>query len=177
MTEVIYYVAMSLDGYIATPDGGVDWLSPFEEEDEAYGYPEFYASIDVLLMGRRTYKQILTFGAWPYKGKPCWVFSRRPLEAATAEVTVTSSEPKEVLSDLHELGLHRAWLVGGAAVATTFRSMRLIDEYVVSVIPTILGRGIPLLNPGEPSEKLSLVESKEFEIGLVQLRYRKNIDA
>jgi dihydrofolate reductase len=176
MPEVVYYVAMSLDGYIATPDGGVDWLPTFNASDGDYGYSKFYASIDALLMGSRTYEQSLTFGGWPYEGMPCWVFSHRPLDAAQAEVTITNSTPKEVIAELNERDLHRAWLVGGAALATSFRSAGLISEYVVSVIPTILGDGIPLFDTGGPSEKLALAESKQFSGGLVQLRYVKSND-
>ncbi len=66
MTEVVYYVAMSLDGCIATADGGVEWLAPFESGGEDRGYVDFYSSIDSLLMGSRTYEQILSFGDWPY---------------------------------------------------------------------------------------------------------------
>jgi dihydrofolate reductase len=92
-------------------------------------------------------------------------------------VTITRSEPAEVLSELDTLGHRRAWLVGGAAIASTFRSMGLIDEYVVSVVPTILGGGIPFLNPGQLSDRLSLVESKEFASGLVQIHYQRSSDA
>jgi len=174
MPEVVYYVAMSLDGYIATPDGGVDWLAPFQSGEEDYGYAAFFASVDALLMGSHTYEQILTFGSWPYERKPCWVFSRRPLDSTQAEIT--NKKPKDVLTDLDKRGHARAWLVGGAALATSFRSLGLINEYLVSVIPTILGAGIPLLKPGDPIERLSLIESKQFKSGLMQLRYRKSND-
>ena len=74
--EIIYYVAASLDGLIATPDGGIDWLKPFEGGAEDYGYGEFYASIEAVLLGRATYETALRFPEWPYPGKPYWVFSR-----------------------------------------------------------------------------------------------------
>ena len=75
--EVVYYVACSVDGLIATPDGGLDWLTPFESSSEDYGYAAFYDSIDSVLVGSRTFEQSLTFGGWPYPGKPAWVFSAR----------------------------------------------------------------------------------------------------
>lgn len=175
MPEVIYYVAMSLDGYIATPDGGVDWLAPFQSGEEDYGYGAFYASVGALLMGSRTYEQILSFGSWPYEGKPCWVFSGRPLDSVQAGVTLTSKKPRDVLADLEQGGTERVWLVGGAALAASFRSLGLISEVLVSVIPTILGAGIALFKPGGPKEeRLALVESKQFDSGLIQLRYRKS---
>jgi hypothetical protein len=70
MPEIVYYVAASLDGYIATTEGKVDWLSAFEGTEEDYGYAEFYSTVDALLLGSRTYEQILAFGEWPYSGKP-----------------------------------------------------------------------------------------------------------
>ena len=89
MPAVLYYVAASLDGYIATHDGGVEWLSPFEGTGEDYGFAQFYASVDALLLGSRTYEQSLTFRVWPYPGKLCWVFSQRPLPVSRPEVILT----------------------------------------------------------------------------------------
>ena len=74
--EIVYYVAASLDGFIATADGGIDWLRPFENTGEDYGYGEFYASIEAVLMGRKTYEKSLEFPEWPYSGKPYWVLSK-----------------------------------------------------------------------------------------------------
>jgi dihydrofolate reductase len=167
--EVIYYVAMSLDGYIAAADGGVEWLEPYTED---HGYQAFYDSIDALLMGSRTYEQVLTFGAWPYPGVPCWVFSQRPLSASRDDVFVTDKTPEDVLAELEAQDMRRVWLVGGAGLASSFRDAGLITEYVISVIPNILGDGIPLFSAAGPMETLRLVESVPFEDGIVQLRYR-----
>lgn len=172
MTEISYYVAASLDGYIATPDGGVAWLSEFEDGDEDYGYADFVVSLDAVLMGRRTYEQVLPFGPWPYAGKPCWVFSHAELTPAAAEVTITTAQPQEVAAELAAHGLRRAWLVGGAELAASFRAAGLISEYYVAVIPIILGAGIPLFAaPGAP-ERLTLVESTPYPNGIVMLHYR-----
>lgn len=170
--EVVYYFAASLDGYIAAPDGGVGWLAPFEDSGEDYGYSEFYASIDSVLLGRRTYEQSLTFGGWPYSGKACRVFSHRDLTPVTSDVRMTSANPAEVLVELDHMGLKRAWLVGGSELAGSFRQARLISEYIVSVTPVILGSGIPILAPAGPSERLRLMECRPYPSGLIQLRYR-----
>jgi dihydrofolate reductase len=169
--EVIYYVAMSVDGYIATADGGVAWLEPYHED---HGYQSFYDSIDALLMGSRTYEQVLTFGDWPYQDKPCWVFSQRPLEASREDVILTDQTAEKVLGELGTRDLQRAWLVGGAVLAASFRAVGLITEFIVSVIPTILGDGIPLFGAAGPEERLHLIESAPFKDGIVQLRYRAN---
>jgi len=172
MIEVVYYFAASLDGYIATPDGGVAWLAPFENSGEDYGYSEFYASVDSVLLGRRTYEQSLTFGAWPYPGKPCWIFTRRDLEVPGPDLILTDASPDQVVAELGLRGLVRAWLVGGSELAASFRRAGAISEYIVSLVPVILGAGIPMLASPGPSERLRFVESREYPSGLVQLRYR-----
>ena len=171
MPEIIYYVAASIDGYIATPDGGVDWLAPFEGGLEDYGYSAFYDSVDAILLGSRTYEQVLTFGDWPYPGKPSWVFSARefPVEP---EVTFTHASPVEIAADLDAPGTRRAWLVGGAALASSFRNVGLITEYIISVMPVVLGGGIPLFAKPGPREKLTLVSEMRYEDGVVQLTYQ-----
>jgi len=170
-TKITYYVAVSLDGFIATADGGVDWLAPYEGTGEDYGYKAFYEPLDVLLLGSRTYEQALSFGEWPYRGKTCWVFSKRQLEAIDPGVRVMDKSPREVVAELDEGQYKNAWLVGGAALAGSFRSQGLIDEYIITIIPTILGGGIPLFTPPGPSEALKLVSSERYESGLVQLKY------
>ena len=171
MPEVVYYVAASLDGYIATPDGGVEWLAPFEGTGEDYGYAKFYASVDAVLLGRKTYEQSLSFGEWPYPGKPCWVFSRQQIEVAQPGVTLTTQSPIEVTAALRARNLRRAWLVGGGELAASFRAHGLITEYIVSIIPVILGAGVPLFASPGPKENLKLADSKSYPNGVTQLRY------
>ena len=132
--EIIYYVAASLDGFIATPEGGIDWLKPYEGTGEDYGYGEFYASVEAVLLGRATYEQSLQFPEWPYAGKPYWVFSR-----------ATGNTPGSVIAEMQARGLRRAWLVGGGKLAAAFRAERLISEHIVSIVPVLLGRGISLV--------------------------------
>ena len=171
MPHLIYYVASSLDGYIAIPDGGLEWLAPFEGKDEEYGYTEFYESIDAVLLGSRTYEKCLTFGAWPFPGKPSWVFSRRGIAAAHEDIIITPDRPEQVMAELKERGVGRAWLVGGGALAGSFRDRRLITEYIVSIIPVILGEGIPLFAASGEREYLRLADSRSYPNGVVQLRY------
>jgi len=174
VTKIIYYVAASLDGYIATPDGGVDWLSAYGTGDEDYGYAAFYRSVDALIEGSKTYEQALGFGEWPHSGKPCWVCTRRSFEAKHPEVRFTRASPAEVVAELRRSNLRRVWLVGGGRLAASFRAQGLIDEYIVSVIPTVLGSGVPVLGSPGPQENLTLVECKSYPSGLVQLSYVRN---
>lgn len=171
VSEVVYYVAASLDGYIATSDGGVEWLAPFEGTGEDYGYARFYASVDAVLLGRKTYERSLSFGEWPYPGKPCWVFSRARIETSRPEVKAAAGSPAEVVAEIAARGMRRAWLVGGGALAASFRADGLITEHIVAIVPVILGAGVPLFASGGPKESLKLVESKSYPNGLMQLRY------
>lgn len=175
MAEIIYYVAVSLDGYMAPHDGKVDWLSPYNSGGEDYGFREFYDGVDALVEGSKTYEQALGFGQWPHPGKPCWVFTSRRFEVKQPEVRLTSGTPSEVVAQLSACGIRRVWLVGGAHLAASFRASGLITEYVLSVIPVFLGAGIPLFATNGPKENLKLVESKSYPTGLVQLRYLRTV--
>ena len=177
MPEVVYYVAASLDGYIATPDGGVEWLDPFQSGSEDYGYSAFYDSVDAVLLGSRTYVQSLGFGEWPYPDKPCWVFSGSINSSVPDGVTVTDRSPREVVSELSERDVTRAWLVGGGSLAASFRDAGLITELIVSIMPVILGGGVPLFAVPGPRTRLHLTDSTVYGDGVTQLVYRPADDA
>src|SRR5205807_6025314 len=144
MLEVIYYVASSLDGYIATADGGVDWLTRFHVSDEDHGAGKVHASIDALLLGSRTYEFALKLGQWPSPDKQSWVFTRRDLRILHPSITLTAQSPREVVELLASRGLRRAWLMGGGKLAASFHANQLISRYIISVFPVLLGSGIPL---------------------------------
>ena len=158
--EIIYYVAASLDGFIATPDGGIEWLKPYEGTGEDYGYGEFYASVEAVLLGRATYEQSLQFPEWPYAGKPYWVLSR-----------ATGNTPASVVAEMQARDLRRAWLVGGGKLAAAFRAERLISEHIVSIVPVLLGGGVPLFDGPGGEETLRLKTTRAYPSGIVQLRY------
>jgi len=170
MIEIAYYVAMSLDGFIAPPDGSLDWLHRFLVEGEDFGYAAFYRTTDVVLVGRRTYDQSLTFPTWPYPDKPCWVFSKAPV-APRGGVVHTTLGPRAAAAELELRGHRRAWLIGGGKLAAAFRADGLITEYIVTVLPVMLGTGIPLFDGPGPHQDLTLVDTKTYPLGLVQLRY------
>lgn len=156
--EVIYYVAVSADGFIAPPDGSVDWLAEFEGDGD-YGYEEFYAGVDTLLLGRATFEQLMALGVWPYSRKPAWVFSRRAPRAVPPGVIVVADSPEAIASRLVTAGLQRAWLVGGGELAGSFARAGLISRYILTVMPVMLGAGVPLLGPEGAAGPLSLVSS------------------
>ncbi len=171
LTQLVYYVAVSLDGFIAPLDGSLDWLTPYNAGDEDYGYREFYKTVDALVEGSNSYEQALTFGEWPHPGKPCWVVTDREFESKRPEVHFTSATPAELIRHIAALGHKRVWLVGGSQLAASFRAAGLITEYVLSIIPVFLGAGRPLFAGRGPVENLRLVESKPDPSGLVQVRY------
>jgi dihydrofolate reductase len=175
MVEIVYYAAASLDGFIATPDGGVDWLPPIETGGEDYGYGDFYASVGALLMGSATYENILRHAAWPYPDKKCWVFTkqRRYAKGGDTNVTFTGAPPDRIAEELDGQGIKRAWLVGGGKLAAAFRACGLITTYGICVVPAILGGGIPLLAPRGSPDSLMLSGCQAYPDGAVMLWYRK----
>jgi dihydrofolate reductase len=170
--EIIYYVACSLDGFIATEDGEVGWLEPFQGTAEDHGAAELQASADALLLGSYTYEFALKFGSWPSPNTPSWVFTRRRLKQLHPSITLTSESPREVVELLAARRLRQVWLMGGGKLATSFRAEGLISSYILNVMPIILGRGIPVLAPGGPQRALALESAKPFKSGIVQLSYK-----
>src|SRR5437016_10927292 len=172
MLEVIYYVASSVDGYIATVDGGVDWLSRFHVSWEIHGAGKFEASVDALLLGSHTYEFALKLGQWPSPNKPSWVFTRRDLRVLHPSITLTSESPREVVESLASRGMRSAWLMGGGKLAASFHEQGLISRCIISVFPILLGSGIPLFaSHSSPPDALRLVKAKPFKSGIVQLTY------
>ncbi len=171
MPDLIYYVASSLDGYIATSDGGVEWLKPFEESGEEYGWAEFYASIDGIVMGSGTYQFALDLGKWNAPDTPSWVFTSRELPVMHESITLTKEEPAELLKKLEAQGHKRLWFMGGGKLASSFRSRGLITHYIIALIPVVLGEGIPLFAPHSGQDSLKLTETKKYASGVIQLSY------
>lgn len=169
--SLVYYVAASLDGYIARPDGRVDWLEALAQPADDPGYQSFYASVDGLLMGRATYEaQLARTTAWPYAGKPCIVQTRADLPLAAPDVRLSRSTPAAAIAELVSAGCRRIWLVGGGSLAGTCYAAGLLDELVVSLMPHLLGAGIPLFATGL-ERGLRLHEQRSFANGVVQLHY------
>lgn len=160
------FIATSLDGYIATADGRIDWLGIVERPGEDYGYAAFAATCDTAVLGRRTYDTVLGLDAWPYAGKRVVVMTRRPIAARHGEEAFAGSAAALV----HHLAGARRVYVDGGAVIQQFLAARLLDDLTISLIPIVLGAGIPLFTGTQHALTLDAVE--RFDSGLVQLRYR-----
>lgn len=140
--------------------------------DDDYGYQAFYDSVDVLLMGSKTYTQVREFGDWPYPGKMTYVFSSRDLPDPPHGVTVVGPDLQQTLRTLKRY--NKLWLVGGAGLVKSFHQAGLIDEYIISLIPVILGEGIALFKPPLKEQALNLQTARHYPSGLVQMHYQKN---
>lgn len=173
MSEIILYIATSVDGFIAGPDGGVDWLSQVEDEQEDYGYARFYDSVDALVMGSQTYQQILGFGDWPYAGKQTYVMTRRDLPNDRTDVTLFSNNTEQAATHFRQHH-SRIWLVGGGQLVNSFHQLRQIDEYQLFIIPVTLGNGIPLFPGQSDMQQLELTFSTSYPKGVVELHYTRH---
>jgi dihydrofolate reductase len=166
------FIATSLDGFIARPDGGLDWLEVVQAEGEDYGYAEFFSSVDALLLGSRTYETVLGFPQWPYGEKPCYVATGRPRVAVGTEVFV-DGPPEELARELADRGHRRVYLDGGQLIRS-FLGAGLVDDLTISVVPVLLGEGLPLFQgtsvAGAPP-RWTLGEARAYPTGLVRLRY------
>jgi dihydrofolate reductase len=164
--KIVLFIACSLDGYIAGTDDDISWL--FSDED--YGYTKFLASIDTVIMGRRTYDQVLRMGPFPYQGKDCYVFSRSVM-GGDENVEFVDRSVNEFVQTLMEKEGSDIWLVGGSELIDAFMKGRLVDEFIISIHPVVLGEGISLFKSGLPRQDLVLKGNMTFSSGLVQVHY------
>jgi dihydrofolate reductase len=174
MKKIVLYIAQSLDGYIATKDGSVAWLDPYNEQGEVYGeynYSSFIKNIDTVIQGRVTYDQFHP----QYPGKNSYVFtsSPRPPEGGTVFV---KGDIKNFIKNLDNHTHQNIWLVGGRKLLKGFLDESLVDEMIIFTMPTLLGEGIPLFENSLIQKKLFLRESKKTENGVVVSHYRNHID-
>ncbi len=175
MPDLILYVATSLDGYIAKPDGSVDWLESLPETGDDYGYSDFIAGVGVVLMGRVTYEQILAFDLpYPYPGTEGYVFSRTRAGEEDAHVRFVDGEDLAgLIARLKAKQDKNLWLVGGGQLAREFLRLDLIDHIQLFILPLILGDGLPLFPPPTAQRSLALIECRSYANGIAQLSYRK----
>lgn len=167
--SVSVYIAVSLDGFIAREDGGLDWLGIVEEAGEDYGYQAFMDSVDVLLMGRNTWDTVQGFDEWPFAGKRVVVATHRALVAKHGEET-HAGPLTPLIARLGAEGVRRVYLDGGDLVRQGLAE-GLVDDMTLSVIPVLLGRGRPLFGDAVPASDWALAGSRAYASGLVQSRY------
>lgn len=164
------YIAMSLDGYIATSDGGVGWLDQFLDED--YGYGQFIQEISHAVMGRVTYDHVRSLGEWPYPDLSVHVLTSGRLDDAPEHVSVWSEDPLELVRRLDASASDGdCWLIGGGRMIRAFEELEVVEEYEIFVMPVILGGGVPLFVAPYPPRALQLLSVKAWNNGVVRLLY------
>ena len=172
--NVIVHIAASADGYIAGPDGDIEWLTSRPAPKGFYGMETFMKSIDTTLLGRKTYEVSLRMGAkFDSKKDRTIVFSRHaPPSDAPSGVEFVSGPIGAFVSRLREQSGKDIWLMGGGDLIASFLDEHAIDEFVISVVPVFIGDGIPLIARRHRHVPLELQSTERFEDGLVQLHYR-----
>lgn len=173
MRKVVLFIAVSLDGYIADRTGGVDWLTGQGDESENIDtYAEFVKGIDTILMGWNTYHQVVTELSpeeWIYSDFTTYVITHNKGNE-TEQIHFTDENPAELLKKLKQQDGKDIWICGGANLIRQLREAQLIDQYYLSVIPTLLGSGIRLFGEQEKEEKLALIQTRNYN-GIVELVY------
>jgi dihydrofolate reductase len=168
--ECSIFVATSLDGFIARSDGRIDWLSVVERQGEDYGYKRFFDAIDTIVMGRKTYETVLGFGGeWPYASKRCIVLTSGK-QSARFNAEFCTEEPTPLVDRLTSEGAKRIYVDGGVVIQS-FLAAGLVTDMTISIVPLLLGDGVRLFGKTGADVPLSLVRSRSFDSGLVQLEY------
>lgn len=169
--KLVLYIAMSLDGYIAGENDDLDFLSSVETEGEDYGYADFNRTVDTIIMGRRTYDKVLSFGIeFPHKNKKCYVLSKSKM-GSDENVEYWNSSVSDLLQHIRKSEGKNIYCDGGSKVVFELMKNDLIDRYIISIIPTFVGNGITLFKSGRDRLDLKHVKTKSYPSGLVQLWY------
>ncbi|WP_129710554.1 dihydrofolate reductase family protein [Priestia megaterium] len=168
--KIAVYIAASLDGYIARENGEIDWLESVEGEGDN-GYEAFYQTCDAVIMGKATYDHVLKLTSeFPYSDKKCYVFSRS-VQGENQHVEFVNESVASFLNSLNQDN-KKIWLVGGSDILADFLTAKRVDEFIISVIPVLLGGGIPLFKQGIPEMNLKFTHMKQYG-QIAQLYYEK----
>jgi dihydrofolate reductase len=171
--KVVLYIATSLDGYIAKPNDDLGFLSVVEQEGQDYGYADFVKTVDAVIVGRKTYDKVISMGFdFPHADKDAYIITRSP-RPAIGSVKFYSGDLKTLVDKLKSEEGKNIFCDGGAEIVNELLKQDLIDEFVISVIPILVGDGIKLFKDERPEQQLQLVSVKQFDKGLAQLHYKR----
>jgi dihydrofolate reductase len=176
MKKIKLYIAASIDGYIAQSNGDLDWLTEYPINSETnYGYNDFFESIDTIVMGGRTYRDILCMDVvWPYTNKMTYVITHNPMRTKE-NIHFITDNIVETISQLRKEKGKNIWLVGGGEIIAMLLNEDLIDEMIITYIPVILGNGIPLF-PNNPKESAWILKKNaSYKNGAIQVLYERKI--
>jgi dihydrofolate reductase len=170
--KLILYIATSLDGYIAKPNDNLDFLSIVEQEGEDYGYADFIKTVDAVIVGRKTYDTVMAMGVdFPHADKDAYIITRTPREGF-GSVKFYTGDLKSLVARLKSENGKNIFCDGGAEIVNELLKEKLIDEFIISVIPILVGNGTKLFKDGRPEQKLELISVKHYDKGLTQLHYK-----
>lgn len=170
--RVHLYVGISLDGYLAAPDGGVDWLSPYG--DARAGFAPFIKTIGSAVMGRITYDHAVAHGYGGFGEMPSYVVTHRPFRAPSPSVIPYTGGLAGLVRQIRERHPKDIWLMGGGNLTKAFQEADLIDLWSVAFVPTFLGAGLPMFPPAAIAERrVKLVGTRKYPSGVVELRYER----
>lgn len=171
--KLILYIATSLDGYIAQPNDDLSFLSIVEQEGQDYGYADFVKTVDTVIVGRKTYDKVIAMGfEFPHADKDAYIITRTP-KKSSGSVYFYTEDLKLLVEKLKSENGKNIYCDGGAEIVNELLKADLIDEFIISVIPILVGNGTKLFNDGRPEMKLELVSVKSFDKGLIQMHYKR----
>jgi dihydrofolate reductase len=166
------FIGASLDGFIARPDGALDWLPP--NGGEPHGYDEFMATVDAIVIGRKTFETVLTYDVWPYENKPVVVLSTRltrPKIPDGAVCEIMAGTPHQIVARLEQRGMKHIYVDGGVTIRG-FLEAGLIQHLTITRVPVLLGSGIPLFGTLPHDIRVEHVATQSYPSGLVKSEYR-----
>lgn len=170
--KLTLYIAMSLDGYIAKPNDDLSFLSIVEKEGEDYGYAAFVSTVDTVIIGRKTYEWVTSQFNFPHADKNTFVITRNP-RPNIGKIVFYTGDLTELVQTLKQQQGNTIFCDGGSEIVNELLRNDLFDEFIISVIPVLVGIGTRLFNDGRPEQELQLLSLKKFETGLVQLHYKR----
>jgi dihydrofolate reductase len=170
--KIIVYIATSVDGYIARKDGSVDWLDRPRAKG-SHGIAGFFRSIDTILWGRKTYDFAMSMGGLSMFGSKVrnYIFTHRPPAQDAPDAEFVREPIDAVVKRLRAAPGKDIWMMGGAGIIASFLDAGAIDEFIINVVPVLIGEGIPLVEPSRRDVDLKLVATRPYPDGLVQLHY------
>ncbi len=169
--KVILYIAMSLDGYIATNDDDLSFLELVQQDGEDYGYEQFVKQIDTVIIGRKTYDWVTQHVTFPHTDKQTYVITKQT-KTGDDNLIFYNGSLRELIAELKQKEGKHIYCDGGATLVNALLQEKLIDDMIISIIPVVLGGGKRLFKEGLPMQQLHLLYSRNFKSGLVQVHYQ-----
>lgn len=176
ITKIVCYIAQSIDGYIARHDHSIDWLENIQiPEGSDMGYGAFYSSIDTVIMGRKTYNEVVGFDVpWPYSDAQCYVITKdQQLKIKTPNTQLTHQIDQKWIDEIKQKSNKNIWLIGGGTLVAEFLRLQVLDELIITTIPVVLGNGISLFPPSFPETQFHLNEVVNHQNHVVTLHYHR----